>query len=415
MIPESERAWRDLAAAVRQDDARQGANPKDPGAETAALLESARRAHEGRRELDAVAKLLDIEAAFSKGTDREATLVAELARVLDEDVLDDAEATKAYERLLILRPGDMAAEDALEKSNAMRGKWNELVTKYEDEAEKTNEAAFKSSLLVSAAEVAYRFGRPTLEGKEGKKSKKKLENMLEEMSARLARALAIDPKNRRAVLLLERLYRVSENYEALTVMLEEHAIEATSKEEKVATLLRLARVYKNDLKQPEDAVRAYESVLDLQPGQSIATNALVDTFTANEDWDHLVALYDEQLTTGAARGGQEVGVILQIAMVHWKMRNRPEAALPYFERLRKLEPAQPGMLGFFRDLCAKNNEQDRLIGVLTDAQRATTDSVAKAEIGAELAHLAEEGGKRGKSRRSVAQHSSPRSEQQKSA
>lgn len=390
--PESERAWRDLAAAVRQDDARQGANSKDPGAETAALLESARRAHEGRREYDAVAKLLEIEVAFSKGADREATLVAELARVLDEEVLDDEEATKAYERLLVLRPGDTAAEDALETASAKRNKWNELVTKYEEEAEKTNEAAFKSSLLVSAAEVAYRYGRPTLEGKEGKKSKKKLENMIEEMSARLARALAIDPKNRRAVLLLERLYRVSQNYEALTVMLEEHAIEANTKEEKVATLLRLARVYKNDLKQPEDAVRAYESVLDLQPGQSIATNALVDTFTANEDWDHLVALYDEQLTTGAAKsGGQEVGIILQIAMVHWKMRNRPEAALPYFERLRKLEPALPGMLGFFREWAAKNNDQERLLSVLTDAQRTVTDSVQKAEIGAELAHLAEEG------------------------
>ncbi|MEO8874498.1 MAG: hypothetical protein ABI461_02835, partial [Polyangiaceae bacterium] len=333
--PESEKAWRDLAAGVRQDDARQG----EAGAATAALLDSARRAHEGRREFDAVARLLEIEVGLAKGADREATLVAELARVLDEEVLDDAEATKAYERLLVLKPGDLAAEDALEKSAAKRNKWNELVTRYEDEAEKTNEAAFKSSLLVSAAEVAYRYGRPTLEGKEGKKSKKKLAAMIEEMSARLARALAIDPKNRRAVLLLERLYRLSQNYEALTVMLEEHAIEISSKEEKVATLLRLARVYKNELKQPENAVRAYESILDLQPGQSIATNALVDTFTANEDWDHLVALYDEQLTTGAARGGQEIVVVLQVSMVHWKMRKRPEAALPYFERLRKLEPA----------------------------------------------------------------------------
>ncbi|MEO8875407.1 MAG: hypothetical protein ABI461_07465, partial [Polyangiaceae bacterium] len=49
------------------------------------------------------------------------------------------------------------------------------------------------------------------------------------------------------------------------------------------------------------------------------------------------------------------------------------------------------MLEFFREYCAKNNEQERLVSVLTDAQRATTDSVAKAEIGAELAHLSEEG------------------------
>ncbi|MGH7283260.1 MAG: tetratricopeptide repeat protein, partial [Polyangiaceae bacterium] len=87
----------------------------------------------------------------------------------------------------------------------------------------------------------------------------------------------------------------------------------------------------------------------------------------------------------------EVGIVLQIAMVQWKMRRRPDAALPYFERLRRFEPAQPGMLEFFRTWCAENNEPDRLVQVLTDAQRVTPDSVAKAELGAELAHLAEEG------------------------
>lgn len=382
--PESERAWRDLADEVRSAD-------KADLAANAAILESARRAHEGRRELDAVARLLKIEVALAKDTPREADLTAELARVLDEEILDDAEATKAYERLLLLKPGDLAAEEALEKSGAKRDKWAELVAKYEEEADKTNEAAFKSSLLVSAAEVAYRYGRPTLEGKEGKKSKKKLENLMEDISSRLARALAVDPKNRRAVLLLERIYREGGHFEALAAMLEEHAIETPSKEERVATLLRLARVYRRDLKQDDGAIRAYEAVNDLQPGNSTATSALVDFFTAKEDWDHLIALYDEQLQTGVARGAGEVGLLLQIAMVHWKMRHRADAALPYFERLRKLEPAQPGMIEFFRQWAAENNETERLVQVLTDAQRVTTDSVAKAELGAELAHLAEEG------------------------
>ncbi|MEO8800618.1 MAG: hypothetical protein ABI551_22200, partial [Polyangiaceae bacterium] len=301
--PESERAWRDLADELRQIEAVELVPMMT-------LLEAARRAHEGKHEYDAVARMLKVEIGLAKESpDREGLLTAELARVYDEETLDDAEATKAFERLLVLRPGDLTAEEALEKGVAKREKWAELVARYEEESGKSGEeAAFKSSLLVSAAETAYRYGRPALQSKEGKKNKKKLEQLNDEMIDRLQRALAIDPKNKRAVLLLERLYRQGGHFEALSAMLEEHAIETAAKDERVATLLRLARVYKRDLKSDEGAVRAYEAVTDLQPGNSTATSALVDYFTSKEDWDHLIALYDEQLATGVARGPSEVGV-----------------------------------------------------------------------------------------------------------
>ena len=60
------------------------------------------------------------------------------------------------------------------------------------------------------------------------------------------------------------------------------------------------------------------------------------------------------------RPGQEVGVILQIAMVDWKMRHKAEAAEPYFERLRKqgkiklfiaATEIRSGRLRLFRKVC----------------------------------------------------------------
>ena len=42
--------------------------------------------------------------ALAHGTANEAPLQAELARVLDEELLDDARATPAFQRLLELRP-----------------------------------------------------------------------------------------------------------------------------------------------------------------------------------------------------------------------------------------------------------------------------------------------------------------------
>src|SRR5262249_38798712 len=128
---------------------------------------------------DAVAELLEMEAALASG-DRQAELVAELARIRDDVLLDDAGAYAAYERLSSLRPGDSNVEEALERIRVKREKGKDLAQKYYAESKTANGPSFKGSLLVSAAEIAYRYGRPELEararaaeGDDASRSKKK--------------------------------------------------------------------------------------------------------------------------------------------------------------------------------------------------------------------------------------------------
>src|SRR4051812_46605094 len=117
--PDRAEAWSKLREALgASDDGESLTLPEElrgerEAAEIAALLEAARKAHASRRELDAVGRLLSLESLLAAGSPREADLVAELARVLDEELLDDARTVKAYERLLQLRPGDPKAEEVL--------------------------------------------------------------------------------------------------------------------------------------------------------------------------------------------------------------------------------------------------------------------------------------------------------------
>jgi tetratricopeptide (TPR) repeat protein len=393
--PDHARAWSELVEALGFTSVDAGLSPSaDPEMtpeELAKLLEAARRAHEMRREYDAVARILELEVAASHGTDKEAALEAERARVLDDEVLDDARAVAAYRRLQTLRPGDVAAEDAIEESAAKRARWADLVSRYVQEAKAAGEGAFKSSLLVSAAETAYRYGRPELEaqGRASGDGAEKLAALTEEIVLGLREAIEIDPKNKKAAALLERVYREAGRDEDLARIAEQIATDATSKDEKIAGFVRLARVYGKRLKSKERAVAAYERVLDLSPGHPEATGALVDFFTEKEMWDHLVALYEEQLAT--MRGPQEAGILLQIAMLYWKMRQKPELAEPYFERLRKYEPAHPGMLAFFREQSTEKGASGRLATVLADAYKVLPDGPERRVIAAELATHAEEG------------------------
>ena len=374
--PEHTPTWQQLQDEIGSDTG------MSPG-ELVKLLEAARRAHEGRREMDAVARLLAIEVKASRGTPHEVDLLAELARVLDEELLDDDRARVAYQRLLALRPDHPIAAEAIERSDARRVKWRDLVERYMQEAEGTGEDAFRSSLLVSAAEVIYRFGR------EGNATGSPV---AERMIALLREALKLDPKNRRAEFLLERVLRQEGRWEELTQALTRFADEASAKDEKLAGWLRLARVYAKKLHQPDRAVTAYERAVDLSPGHQESSSFLADYFTTHEMWDHLVALYEGQLSSGAIRGREEEsGAVLQVAMVHWRMRGKPDAAEPWFERVRKLEPAHPGMLGFFREWCGQPWKSARLATILTEAQRVMSDGKDRAALGVEIAKLAEDG------------------------
>ncbi|HEV3192694.1 MAG TPA: hypothetical protein VGY54_19435, partial [Polyangiaceae bacterium] len=366
-------AWEELGREV-------GGDPGMGRAELVKLLEAARRAYEARREHEAVARMLAVEAEASKGDPREVELLAELARVLEEELLDDERARAVYDQLTSIRPGDAVAAEARERSEAKRARWPELVERYVQEAARTADAAFKSSLLVSAAEVIYRYGR-----KGGSDS-------VERIVALLREALESDPRNLRAEILLERVLRDESRWDDLAQALERFATEATHKDEKVAGWVRLARAFAKKLSSSQRAAAAYERVIDLSPGHPEATNFLADYFTAHEMWEHLVALYEEQLSAGSQRSKEEQsGATLQVAMVHWRMRGRADAAEPWFDKLRKLEPANSVMLAFFREWCSARGETTRLVAILTEAQRATPAGPERSALAAEVARLAEEG------------------------
>lgn len=372
--PESEEAWQELRGEVQRD-------PGMAADELRKLLEAARRAHEARREYGAVARLLDIEADAAEGTARQVELLGDLARILDEELLDDERANAVYDRLLTLRTDDTAAAEAKERSQAKRAKWRELVDRYLQEASHTGDPAFRSSLLVGAAEATYRFGRRD----SGKEAVDRIVQLLRD-------ALQLDPKNRRAEMLLERTLRDEERWDELARAMERFATDVPQRDEKISAWVRLGRVYRQKLDSRERAAAAYERVLDLAPGHGEASSFLSDYFTSSQMWDHLIAMYEEQLAAGVLRGKEEeFGATLQIAMVHWRMRGRAEAAEPWFEKLRKLDPSHPGMLTFFREWCSARGESQRLTTILTDAQRTLSDGAARSGLVAEVARLAEEG------------------------
>lgn len=368
--PENHDALQGIAALASN-----GSGALDEEAER--MLEQARAGHDSRAEYRAVAQLLEVQAVMSADgdPDRAASLFQELGRIRREELLDDTGAMEAYERALELRPGDDGIQDTIGQIEQTADKWSDIVKRFIDEAQSASDPTLKSSLLVSAASLVWKY--------KGRGRDKQVDSLFKE-------ALEAQAGDTRAVRLYGRVLRTREEWEELAGVFLDTAENTRDKTERTTLLLRAARVLATEVGNPQRAAACFERVLDGNPGHAQAMSFLVGYFMEAEDWDHLVALYEDALRS-RTKLKDEPGALLQLGMVHWRFRESPDEAEPYFARLRKMDPGHPGMLDFYR-VYLDGKDEPRWVKILGDAQRGATTDTQKLNLAIELAKAASDGG-----------------------
>ncbi|MCC6526258.1 MAG: tetratricopeptide repeat protein [Polyangiaceae bacterium] len=366
--PDSEEAWLGIEEAVT--------DPGDEAAQVEQAIEMARADAERAREWRTVARLLALETEFGGDSKILVPKLLELARIQDEELCLVDAAIATWKSVQKARPGDKAAAEAILRHEAAAARWADAVERCLVEALDTEDATVRSRSLATAAETAFRYGSGT-------------PSELDKIVDYLEQALAAHKSNWRAAVLAELVYTRRGDWHKLAVVLRHQAAEGPRKEDRAAAARRLARLCLHKLGDEDAALDAYQSVLDYAPADREAFGYLVRHFSETEAWDHLVALYEDQLQSGTVKGADELGMWMQIAMINWKRRNQPDAAEAYFEKVRRAEPTNPGMLQYFRERFGASGDTTRLSAILTDASRATEDAKIKRALQEEVASLAE--------------------------
>lgn len=341
-------------------------------------LGSAKRSLRERGRHDVALRLLDVELAAAAGT-RRADLLVEKGQLLDEELLDEPGAARCYEEALGVRPGDEVAAEALQQMalNRANDNWKKFAAKYVDEARASTDRKLTTSLYLTAAEnwARYAPGSPEIE-------------------QYLRRALDADPHNRKAALHLERLLRAAGRWGELGALLEARVDAAASKEERIAALLGLVEVCHAHLGQPERALEHGKKVLAMDPAQPRVLRLLGDAFEQAQNWQALVMLYSGALKAKGDAG--DLGLVIQVGMILWKRLGDLEAAEEYFRRIRKVDPAHPAALDFYRAYHTGRGEAQKLVAILRQAEKAlpppgtspATDARARA-LALEIAEVSE--------------------------
>jgi tetratricopeptide (TPR) repeat protein len=344
------------------------------GGDPLRLLEAARGGHERRGELLAASWLMELESELvADDPEFQMVLLKELGRVRREELMDEQGALLAYEKLGGLESTDPEVVQAADQIHQVEEKWAEIAHRFIEEGRDAADPRLKTSLLTRAASLMWQYG--------GSKT-------VEETDAIFDEALAADPSHMPTARQYALSLRARGKWEDVVSVFVLAAKAARTREEKASAWLQAARVLRRSLEDAEGAADAYRKVLTFSPTDEEALGALVQYFTDLKAWDNLAAVYESALRS-RQKLEAEKGMLLQLAMVHWRFREDSESAEPFFARLRKIDAAHPGMLDFYRERIGDEDSDGRLLTILGDALRTTTDSEQQLALARELGRRAQ--------------------------
>jgi golgin subfamily B member 1 len=201
-------------------------------------------------------------------------------------------------------------------------------------------------------------------------------------------ALEKMPEGLDAFFALERLLSGASRPSELVEILERHLEVAGDFDERKAIAKRIAVLYEDALKLREQAVRAWENVLEIDPNESEALESLAQLHLAAGAFRELAGVYARKIEL-TERADERRMLFLQSARIYEENLSEPDAAI---EQLRALLAETPGDGEALSDLdriFTAEGRQSDLVEVL-DARAAREQSpAAREEIAFRAARLIE--------------------------
>jgi tetratricopeptide (TPR) repeat protein len=202
--------------------------------------------------------------------------------------------------------------------------------------------------------------------------------------------LAARPDDHDAFLALERLFSGAARSAELVEVLERHLEITVDAEERKAMAKRIAVLYEDALKEREQAVRAWEKVLEIDPNEIEALESLAQLHLAGGSFRELAQVYARKLElTPPERQGERRMLLMLSARLYEGELGEAEQAVVELRRLLDESPGDAEALeNLDRILTAEGRFADLVEVVDTRAGRAS-DPAVRAELAFRAARLVE--------------------------
>ena len=288
----------------------------DPSAAPAALSALDRLLGQSGRHAD-LAEVIEAEAKIAQGEER-STLLMRLGQLFEEPLSQPDRAVEAYQAILAQDARHVPALRALERHYEAKNRLPDLAYNLAVQRELATEPASRLRLAARLATTRQALGE-------------------HEAAAALWReVVGQDPRHEPALAALEALYEKLERWPELAELLRARLALTADRREAARMQERLGSLLGGPLNDRAQAVRAYQAVLDADPRNKKALEALRDLHEAQGDLEGLASAHRRLIPLQEDAAGVKA-VRMQLADVLLRAGKKGEAA-EQGRRALELEP-----------------------------------------------------------------------------
>lgn len=305
----------------------------------------------------------------SENVGDQAALLARIGEIFSREMGDWDSARKAYEEAIDKHP-NLDAYNALQQIYRRSEKWVELAELLEQKS--SLEQLATPDKITVLADLAWVRERQI--------------DDLEGAAQAFEQILTLDPAHVSALESLERIYKQSENWEALKNIYQRRIDEPASEEELKATLHIMGSLLLEKLNDLETAVQVYHQLRVLDPSNTVILSRLEQLYRQLEQWDMWVDIARERVEH-IRRPEQRKELLMEIAKVHELQLDEFAEAIATLREVHQIDTHDAAILDELLRLLDMEQDLDGQLEVLRKKADLTNQSQEKKELLFRIAEL----------------------------
>jgi golgin subfamily B member 1 len=278
-------------------------------------------------------------------------------------------AIASYQRVIEVDSQPQATVKILEDLCRERGDWQPLIAAFEKRAETQKDPTRKADALRTAAALAAEHSRDPRE------------------AMRINRVLlTIDPSDLVAASTLERFYEDNQDSSGLIDILKMRLQHSRQGDQSIELLKRIARVSEEGARDVDTATEHYQKILELQPENRDALDALSRIYESTEQWADLIDVTRKLIKVTNDRNTKAL-LYFKCGSVMEAKFGREHDAIRYYDAAIKTTPnCMPAVHGL-RDLYRRREEWPRVIETLELEVKLWSDDKERAGVFAQIGRI----------------------------
>jgi tetratricopeptide (TPR) repeat protein len=280
-------------------------------------------------------------------------------------------AIASFQKVVEVDSNPTNAVQILDDLCTQRGDWSPLIAAYERRAETQRDPQRRADALRAAAELATRKAD-------------------DRASVRIDRKLlALDPSDGAVAARLEKHFHDVQDSTGLIEILKMQLQNARDGRESVAIMQRIARVSEEGARDVDTATESYQKVLEIEPENRDALDALSRIYETTEQWSDLLEVTRRLIKVTTDRNTKAL-LYFKCGSVMEAKFNREHDAIRYYDAAIQASPnCMPAVHGL-RDLYRRRKEWPRVIETLELEVKLWSDDKERAGVFAQIGRIYDE-------------------------